>query len=203
MALDNLGAKSTIESFEEASAEARTIRLWYDQSRLTVLEAYPWSFATKRLALTEHSEDPPTNIWAYRYQYPADCVKARSLQMPQWTVGGIVTEVPAFLIQPDAIPFDIEMDSTGAFQTILTNLQDAILVYTFDQTNPQHFDRQFVIALSYMLAFNIAIKVTGRKAVKDDMAVYYKQALMEAAAANLNEKVEPPAREADSIRARW
>lgn len=51
MALSHIGADSTIESMAESSAEAAQCNLWYDYSRLQVLEAYDWGFARKRLDL--------------------------------------------------------------------------------------------------------------------------------------------------------
>jgi len=203
MALSNLGAKANIESFSEASKEARAISLWYDHSRLATLEDYNWSFAVKRATLTSHSEGPPSGIWSYRYQYPADCVLARHLQNPEYVASSrTIWDVPQVLVEPDAIPYIIEMNSTGTEKTILTDLNDAVLVYTFDQQNVIHFSRNFSTALSFMLAYFIAIPITGRADLKDQMAQYYSFHMRRAAARDGNEAIQRPPREAESIRAR-
>jgi len=85
-ALGNIGARDSIESFDEASTAARQAKLWYDFSRVQALEGFDWSFARKRQALALIEEvptgDPVAYEWAYRYQYPSDCVSARYIVNP-------------------------------------------------------------------------------------------------------------------------
>src|SRR3546814_8520623 len=82
MALSHIGSKSTIESVDEPSAAAQQCRLWYEMARRQALGAYNWTFARKRLALAIHNDDPPEGLWNFRYQYPADCLKAREIENP-------------------------------------------------------------------------------------------------------------------------
>lgn len=201
MALSNLGAKANIESFTENSAEARAINLWYNQSRQEILEQHDWSFAMRRLTLTSHSDVPPDGVWAYRYQYPNDCLRARELVNTTTVHEAIVRGVPVSYVQPDAIPYSIEISTDGTL-SILTDLSNAILRYTFDQENPTLYPRRFTRALAYLLSYHIAIALTGRTDLKDKMYALYSQHIDMAAADDANQDVERAPRDAIWIRGR-
>lgn len=189
MALSNIGDASTIQSFSEKSPQAKQCDLWYDYSRRQVLEAYNWSFARKRLVLATHSDAPPELTWAYRYQYPSDCIKARFIENPLGPTA-------------DAVPFEIENSLDGTVKTILTNMDDATLVYTFDLTATNLFSAHFVECLSHAIAFHIALALTGKRTIKSDMLTVYNRLILSAPAQNANEQVEEPPRDADWIRGR-
>lgn len=202
MALANVGARNSIESLTEESVEAKAVNLWYDFSRVLILEGYDWNFARKRLTLAEHTEAPPDNIWSYRYTYPADCVNMRKLQQPDFTTNPLFANTYLTLSEPDAIPFDIEMNSTGNTKTILTDLEDAIAVYTFDQQDVNLFSLHFVQTLAYALGYNIAYQLTGKRSVQETMFNAYNIMLGNAAMKDANEHVDRKPREAEGIRAR-
>ena len=196
MALSHIGAKPTIESFTEKSAEAEQVNIWYDYSRLQVLEASDWNFARKRRTMALHGDtisetasDPLAGVWKFRYQYPDDCVAARKVQNPN---------APP----KDAIPFDIETSLDGEQKTILTDAEDAVLVYTWDLANTDMFSPLFTLALSHLLAHEIAFSLTGKRKIKIDELTIYNRVLNEAKSMIANESVEPPPRDADWIRAR-
>ena len=196
MALSHIGAKSVIESFTEKSTEAEQSGIWYDHSRLQVLEAYDWNFARKRRTLELHSDtisetatDPLAGVWRFRYSYPDDCVAARKIQHPNSP-------------PDDALPFDIETSLDGQQKTILTNVEDAVLVYTWDLPNTDMFSILYVSAVSHLLAHHIAFSVTGDRKLKIEELQIYKSVLPEATATNANEGVSGPPREAPWIRAR-
>ena len=203
MALSNVGAKNTIESLDnEQSTEAAICRIWYDHSRIMTLEAYNWSFAKKRAALTEDTEDPPDGLWGFRYQLPADCIHARELENPTVVNQSIIRGQPTTLVQADAIPFEIEMTANGERRTLLTDLDDAILLYTFDQIKVDRFSRAFVLALSYALGMYIAFPLTGKLTIKQEMSIDFAKTVVQAAAQDANERVGRQPRDADWIRGR-
>lgn len=196
MALSHIGAKSTIESLDEDSPEANQCEIWYDHSRLQVLEAYDWNFARKRKTLALHGDtisetaaDPLAGVWAFRYSYPSDCVAARKIQNPN---------APP----DDAIPFEVETSLNGEQKSILTNREDAVLVYTWDLTNTDMFSILFVSALSHLLAHEIAFSITGERKIKITELGIYDKILPQATAKSANEGVDPPPRDAPWIRAR-
>lgn len=202
MALAHVGTRSKIESLTEGSTESDICNLWYDHALLEALESYDWNFARKRASLAAHSEDPPDGVWGFRYQYPTDCVVARHIENPTIINQSIVRGVPAALIEPDAIPYVIEMDETGEQKTILTDLDDAILVYTFHQTNTNLFTRVFITALSFLLAHHIAFSLTGKMNLEQRLAQQFRLMIQNAAANNHNENVARAPRESEFIRAR-
>lgn len=193
MALSHIGANSSIESFDEESAEAGQIKLWYDYCRIQALEAFDWTFARKRqvLALLEviESGDPLEHEWAFRYQYPADCLTARRISNP---LG----------FDADAVPYSIETSEANDVKTILTNMEDAVLVYTFDLDQTSLFSSHFVDCLAALIAHRIAFSLTGKRQMAADMLDLYRGLIRVAPAHNANEEVSKPPREADWIRAR-
>ena len=194
MALSHVGHGVPIESFNEGTPEAIQCRTWYDSSRLQVLAAFDWSFARRRQGLVLHGDiisetatDPLAGVWGFRYRYPADCVVARKIQFS--------TSPPK-----DAVPFDVETSLSGEEKTILTDLEDAVLVYTRDQKATELFSPMFVQALSHLLAAQIAFAVTNKRKTKGEQFGAYFTVLARAAAADANEGVEPPVREAEVVR---
>lgn len=202
MALSNIGARSKIEDFSELSPEARQIRIWYDFSRLSTLEAYDWNFARKRLKLALHEEAAPEGQWVFRYQYPADCVNARRLENPTIISTPINIFQPVNFDQSDAVPFHVESSSDGTSNSILTDLPEATLIYTFDQEQSSMFTPYFVKSFSFHLASQIAIAITGKIALQDSMFEKWQILMMQASSFDANQGVEKPLRDADVIRAR-
>ena len=193
MALGHVGARDAIESIDEESTVARQVRLWYDFSREQTLAAFDWSFARKRVALALIEEvptgDPVAGEWSYRYQYPADCIAARYIVNPLGKTA-------------DAVPFEVEVSEGGEAKTILTDMEDPVLVYTFDQQLTSIFSPYFVQTLSILLGSHIAYPVTGKMKLKGELLNLFGSYIRAASAHDANERVSAPPREAENIRAR-
>ncbi len=196
MALTHIGAENDIESLDEQTVEAKAIRTWYDFSLQQALEAFDWSFARSRIVLTLHadtisttSNQPLAGVWGFRYSYPPNCVTVRKIQHPN--------------APPDnALPYQIELNLDRTEKTIVTNVENAVAVYTFVQTAANLYTPGFVLGLSFALAANIAFTLTGKLSVKKAMTTDFVLAINIAAANMLNEEVEKPPRDADWIRDR-
>jgi hypothetical protein len=189
MALSHVGASSTIETFTEETSTAGIVDLWYDFSRLQVLEAADWPFARKRQALATHADDAPILEWQFRYQYPADCVSLRRLVNPLGPTA-------------DAVPMEIELSNDDQTKTILTNLESACVVYTKDLETTALFSPFFIEALSYLLAHHIAFPITGKQSLTNRMLEVYNGYIQQAPSIALNEEVSRPKRDAPWIRNR-
>jgi len=187
MALSHIGDNSTIESLTENSSQAKTVNLWFHFARQLTLAAWDWSFARKREAIAEHDDDPPDE-WTYRYQYPADCIKARFIENPAGKLA-------------DPVPFVVEYSADGT-KSILTDIEDAILIYTRDATEPLLFTHFFIEVFSLVLAAKIAFALTGRQKIKDDMDARAMRMLIYAPAMDASEQMEAPPRDAAHIRGR-
>ncbi len=188
MALSHVGVSTVIETLSEDIVEANQVRLWYDFSREQALEMLDWNFARKRQTLASHADDPSDDgVWGFRYQYPADALKARTLVNPAGK-------------EADAIPFEVE-NSSGT-RSILTDLDEAVLVYTFKLHDTSLFSPMFIEALSYLLAHHIAFALTGNPELKKEMLQTYIGILRVAQTYTANEGQAAPPRDAEHIRDR-
>ncbi len=203
MALAHVGAKSTIEAIGEDSTEGRVLELWFEYSRKQTLQAFDWNFARKRITLTTHAEDAPDGVWGFRYIYPSDCLSARKMENPTSSVSLVwVQNFTDSENLGDAIPFEVEMNVAGNQKTILTNLDDAKLVYTFEQLDSGLYSPLFVEALSWAVASHIAYTLTGKRSIADSAGAAFQNIMARAPAADANERVDKPPREAEWVRGR-
>ncbi len=189
MALSHIGVSSVIESLTENVPEANQINLWYGFSREQALEILDWTFARRRQTLALHSDDAPEDVWTFRYQYPADAIKIRSLVNPAGKLA-------------DASPFEIEMSDDGTEKTILTNIEDAVAVYTFNTQATTLFSPLFIEALSYLLAHHISFPLTGSPEIKKEMLQTYIALVRVAQTYNALEVQADPPRDAEHSRDR-
>ncbi len=204
MALGHIGVRSNIESLSENTPEAKAVNLWLEFSRKQTLEGFNWSFARKRLTLATHNDPPPEGQWGFRYQYPSDALVIRSIQSP-FSVsgsGGLINPtVSISTAEADAVPYNVEISTDGT-NSILTNVQDAIAIYTFDQTQLTMFSSLAIMALSFALASNIAFSLTARRDVEDRQLQQFFITLQQAAVSDANQSIAAPVRDAEWIRGR-
>lgn len=140
LALGHLGSSNTVANADtENSAEAKTFRRFYETVRNATLRDFNWPFATKFEALALIEEDP-TEEWGFSYQYPTDCILMQRL------LSGNRNESEAERIAYKIARID---DS----KVILTDQQDATAQYTMLITDVNEFTPDFILALSFHLAF--------------------------------------------------
>lgn len=182
-ALSMIGGRATIASLAEGSKEAAVCNLWYDDTRLMLLRAAHWSFARKQVLLTElgNAQDQTApQPWAFLYEYPTDCVKMRYLfpyVAPVENNDVVVTgdfywpsygwmmpsRASRFLISQATWLVDDEPVSGKA---IVSNLFQAMGVYTADISDTTQFDQGFEDALVSALAAAIVIPLNGNVQMK-------------------------------------
>lgn len=203
MALASVGSDK-IEALEELSSGAAQCTLWYDHSRIQALESHDWNFARRRVTLVAHADDSPSGVWVRRYQYPSDCLVIRGIQHPmlvtQVNKAGLIFQDSGDL--PDAIPFDVELDVDQDSKSIVTNLGDAVMVYTWDIQDTALFSPYFVKLLAAALASNIAYALTGKTDVEDRMIARFTALNLAAPAFNANEQMRYAPRDASWVRGR-
>lgn len=139
LALSNIG-KDNIASLSEPSAEARACRQFYEVTRDTLLQAYPWRFAGKTVTLARVTNDQGAR-WPYAYQRPTDCLKIRSM-------GAGCFDAQGSLIYSGASP--------------------AVLSYTYRVEDPAVFSPLFADALSWHLAVRLAMPLTRDPKMRAD-----------------------------------
>jgi hypothetical protein len=139
LALARLGGDQTplnISSIEDDAVGVLCKNLFPHVLSLS-LARYDWSFARKRVALAELPGQRPENeLYAYAYRIPADCL--RPLRLDGY--GGI-NRAPEYVIEGNAI---------------LTNVEQAVLLYSANVTDPRVWPPEFSDALAWMLAGEIS-----------------------------------------------
>ncbi len=166
LALLRLGTRSSISALTEGSTEANACALVYPVARDTLLAQHRWGFATRRAALADLGNPP--DGWRFRYGYPTDCLHARRVRPPKAAGGGAWEDDWPGRGGRHAIRFEVSGDQDGSgnpIKVILTNQPEAELVYTARITAAAQFDAGFVEALSWMLAAELAVTLTGDTAV--------------------------------------
>lgn len=172
--LTRLGFKLTVGSLLDGSDHANTILQVYAQTRDEVLRNFDYDFAQRTVALTLLKQAPaggyfPPNAWnpttyppigwTYEYAFPDDAIKIRT-----------VKQQPAFLMNAAPLPWPFsEYNDTNispAQRTIVTNVPDAIAVYTGRVTDPTEWDVSFAEAFAAALARRVAAGLVGLEAVK-------------------------------------
>lgn len=156
LALSNLG-KDNIQALTDKGAEARACRQFYDHTRDTLLQIYPWRFAGKTTSLAEITNDKPGQ-WAHAYDIPNDRLEVRWVR-PQYSE---IDPCPKTLQEELSYPYDIEG------QTLYCNLSPAFLRYTFRLTDVSRYSPMFIEALSWHLATRFAMPLTRDPKVRAD-----------------------------------
>lgn len=155
MALDELDV-AAIQSFTEATKQARVCKRHYEQTRDLLLSKYDWGFARKTATLALLTEE--YDGWDFAYQSPSDCLVPRKI----WD--SITATAYNLKFYPEVysnykgvkVPFEIRVNSDGSSKVILTNQEDAVLIYTARITDVNAFDVNFIEALYLKLASKMA-----------------------------------------------
>ena len=142
MALGLCGVSQVIQSIDERSNEAMACKVHYDAALGTILRKHPWPFAQKRLLLALVGENLVTN-WTYVYGYPADCAKLGRRVVPGLRITAIEQTVP------------YEVANYNDSKVILTDLQNAEMIYTAKVQSTGMYDDQFCEAFANLLASRI------------------------------------------------
>jgi hypothetical protein len=144
LALARLGDNATVASIDppEGSVQAEHCARFFPLARDTLLEAYPWNFATRRARLARIAAE--SMEWAYIYARPADAIRALA----------VFEDAP---LGRQADPQEFEASSDGAGNPlILANVPDACLRYVARVNDTASFSPLFVDALAWMLAAYLA-----------------------------------------------
>jgi hypothetical protein len=196
LALLRIGSSKQLASLTEASTEGRACALLYPLKREQALASFPWAFATKReeLALLSGGTTPqeePRSGWAFVYALPADCLS------PQYIWAGKRNPTPE-----QRPPFTTELASSGDGRVLLTDVEDAQLVYTAPVTTAVRFPPLFVEALAWLLASELALSLRKEPGLGRAALMQWQAALGAAGAQALREQQTDVAPDADFIRAR-
>lgn len=207
-ALDHARSSEVIASIDERSKEARSCKKFYEHARDTVLQDFPWPFATSFIELALVAEEPNTD-WQFAYRYPQSCARVRKVLNPagRLHVGQVndlifPMQLPAAGADPARIPYTLGVDDQGLL--VYTDMEDAVVEVTSVVSNPALFSAKFVECLSWKLAALISPGLTrgDQEAVTEKCEAKYESTKMEAWTAVSNEVQKDQEPDAESIRVR-
>jgi hypothetical protein len=197
LALSNIRGGS-ISSLDQSSLQAQTCNLKYPFIRDMMLSETAWGFnrAIETLAVSS------TEIfnWAYAYHYPNDCLKINRLIGAQEELANSDADVISRLIDSQILPISNlrnkiphEIFNFDNEKLIGVNESDLRIDYTIKATNPELFSVTFVMAMSHLLASELAIPIVGAKEgreLRSDSLSIYQSYLSSAMTKDLNEDYE-------------
>jgi hypothetical protein len=189
LALSHLGNKASVVSISppDGSVEADYCSRFYAIARDEATEMGDWAFARTRAALVQTSN--PSTTWQYAYALPSDCM------VPRRIVSGVT-----YRHEDDSPDFDVE----GT--TLLTNFENATLMYTRPIEDPTKFPTGFVLTVSYQLAAHLAGPILRGEAganAKLQFAKLASQKLLEAMATDANRMWRNDSVIPSMVYARW
>ena len=190
LALSRIGARR-IQSLTTQSKEAIECNLLYEFALKSTLEAYDWGFARKRVVLAELSEDY-TN-WDYAYQWPIDCLAPRYIIDEDGSYTGTSYDIDRDRdVKVGKVEFVHASNSTLSGRVILTNKEDAELVYTAYTEVANLYSPMFIEALAYKLASELAQPLRGKLEWQQTMLNNFQSIIEMAKASNANQEEKKP-----------
>jgi hypothetical protein len=189
LALSRVAVTQAIASFTERSKEAEQCRVLYSHLRELVLQEFPWPFAESIVALA--SLGSPAPGWAFRYRYPADCLKIRNIVQPGFRRA---------LNSDMEIPYQIGYDAGG--RVIHTDQPEAACRFTFKVEDSTFFDPQFADALAWRLAMDLALPLASKPDLQQFAAQQYQMALTLAEGSAFQESQSDPEPESEFVTVR-
>ncbi len=173
-AMSRLGLYSKLTSIvNPVSKEERECAAAYSLARDFTLEAFDWTFARKRKLLGLVVET--YSGWTYAYQVPSDCLIPRSIYDPANAANNNFAPVNAEMIKFETLSNDA-LDRT----LILTNQEDAELIYTGKVTEPGRFSASFREAVVFKLASDIAMSLTRKADLQNAMYTLFMRTIAHA-----------------------
>ncbi len=137
-----------ISALTDVSEEARQCRIYYGHERDMLLAECDWSFASRRLLLEPLTLPTTVTEWRFAYRVPADCAAFREIVNPAGR---------------NAPPVEYQSDADdGDEPLILTDQEAAVGRYTRKGVIAGRFPAWFNDALSWRLAFRLAVSFVRR-----------------------------------------
>lgn len=148
LALRNLGM-SKIANLNGVDPSTTVMLDFWDICKLSMFEEHQWAFANVQQALVKSSIDVPLG-WTFAYDYPTENCAA------VWTVFNEGT-----LADKDGQDFDTYLDKDSGLTKLVSNLDAAIVEYTFVVDDPETWPNKFAYAMAYFLAASACPLLTG------------------------------------------
>jgi len=177
LTLSRIGYKGRIGSIWDGLFASKKFLDIYSQTRDELLRLGDWGFAERNVNMNLLKSAPaygyippvtwnntyPPPPWFFEYEYPSDCLKVRSIKFS-----------PIFIINYDPQYNNFAIENDQAYsppkKVILSNVPNAILVYTAQVTDPTSWEADFIEAFSSALGRRIAPVLMGLESAKMEVA---------------------------------
>ena len=205
LALSRAGHVETITSLDESSTAAEKCSLVYEHVRDNLLRDFVWGFAKRNVALALVSGGEFVG-WDYVYRYPSDCLSARQVCdaagcRMRWYDYNPSNDDSLLTWMPPKVPYQVSGDDDG--KTILTDMEEAYLVYTKRMTDTNLMDDSFLDLWAWSIAMEIAPSLRAKSAVISFVANGYQSSRIQAETLNMNEMQKDADPESPAIQARY
>lgn len=154
-ALDHLNQRPIISLDDPTDAVEEVLSRWINRTRQSVLRKHTWNFATERTTLASLDEDIPFGEWDYVYQLSADFIRMVSLGEENKH-----TPNDSFRVEGNRIYTRSISGSSG----------ELYIKYIKDFTDIDRMDPLFRDLWALELAYRTCMKVTGDRALRNDLA---------------------------------
>ena len=153
-ALELIAAQTTISDLNDGSSLGNAAGVIYTPLVQMLLRQLDPDFARRTAALVILA-GTPVIPYAYQYTYPADCLRTRQVRPPASGVGALVDPF-------DPLPVRWAVAFDGSNKLILTNQQNAYLVYTTSSVTEGFWDAFFRESVVAKLAMPLSMAAAGR-----------------------------------------
>ena len=167
--LVELGVQHRIGDIYEGSKASRAALEIYSQTRDELLDSDDWPFARRTVALGLLKGPPPAGGynpltpwtttypkpgWLYEYTYPTDCLEFNAVIAPPMAM---------FDLDPQPAVWRVDNDSayTPARKVLLTNIKNAMGVYTAQVVDIDTWEPGFIAVLVKNLKAKLAVALGG------------------------------------------
>lgn len=208
LALYKIAQSISVASINDEAKSADVLNRLWDHARDLVLSDRTWPWAIRAAALAQSTEDAQPG-WAYRYEYPNDCITAKAVT----DLNGLrQVRTLSNYCDPDFIrgiwgsgAFDFETSYGEQATTINTDVKSAYLVYIVRVEDTGRYSAQFAEALACRLAVDAAPPLVGDIGLnsKTRLMQDYAYALTNAGAHSMNEGREDQEPVTPSMAARY
>lgn len=178
------GVVTDITGVNDVAAEK--CNLFYDSTRQWLLRHFPWGFAKTPEALVASTDTIPG--WPYVYEYPASALRvwrittengASGMLLPYYDSTGMNYYAAG---QQDNSSNPLMFDRYG--DKLVAGIEDAWAVYSADVTDFELFDNMFTETLSWRLAYEVAMPITGKYVQRDKAYEGFMMSMAAASAAS-------------------
>lgn len=184
----------------EKSLEAQACRTVAEIARQTTLRKYPWLFAKTfaKPGLVAGPTPMATIEWIYAYRGPSDMMHMVRFISTRLNNDTRQSRIPYTVVDDAAGPL-IYTNWPGNFNGVPVTIE-----YTRDNTNIQQWTSDFVLAMSYYMAYMIAPVLTRGDPyqLQTKLLALFDGAIKNATDTNANEEQRPEEPQSEFVRAR-